>query len=124
MTSYRIRGPELATTPIIEWRSVLDGVTFRFRIEYQTRYDCWYIQLSAADGTVLVDGIRVTEGYPLFSAWSDVRFPAGTITCIDSRGQGAHPTRNDWRERHYLRYDAFEEVVESNDLTVEFPPAL
>ena len=122
MTSYRIRGPELATTPIIEWRSVLDGVTFRFRIEYRERYDCWDIQLSAADGTILVDGIRVTEGFPLFSHWSDIRFPRGTITCVDTRGLGAHPTRNDWRERHFLRYDAHETTTVDNGLRTEITP--
>lgn len=117
MSAWRLRGPEASQQPVISWRSRLEGVTYRFKISYRQRYDCWDLEIATASGEVLIDGIRVTEGFPLLAAWSDIRLPPGTLTCIDSQGLGAHPTRNDWRERHYFRYDDFVAIVVNNELS-------
>lgn len=125
MSAWRLRGPELSRAPVINWRSRLEGVTYRFKMSYRERYDCWDLQVATATGEVVIDGIRVTEGFPLLDAWSDIRLPPGKLTCVDSQGLGAHPTRNDWRERHYLRYDDFVLDVVDNELSstpTEGPP--
>jgi hypothetical protein len=121
MSSWRLRGPELSTAPVISWRSRLEGVTYRFKVSYRKRYDCWDLQVATSTGEVVIDGIRVTEGFPLLGAWIDARLPPGVLTCIDSQNLGAHPTRNDWRERHYFRYDDAILVAEDNELSIAMP---
>ena len=121
MSAWRLKGPEQSLAPVIAWRSRLEGVIYRFKLSYRKRYDCWDMQVATATGEVVIDGIRVTEGYPLLAAWTDSRLPPGILTCIDSQGLGAHPTRNDWRERHYLHYD--DAVFMSEDTELSIVPA-
>lgn len=118
MSAWKIRGPELSQAPVIAWASRLDGVVYRFKISYRERYDCWDLQVATATGEVVIDGVRVTEGIPLLENWTNSRLPPGKITCIDSKGLGAHPTRDDWRERHYLRYDDYGAVIVDDDLSI------
>lgn len=121
MSAWRVRGPEVSLAPVIDWRSRLDGVVYRFRLAYRERYDCWDLQVATATGEIVINGRRVTEGESLFAAWSDIRLPPGTLTCVDSQSLGAHPTRDDWRERHYLRYDDFALTEIDNELAVILP---
>jgi hypothetical protein len=118
MSAWRLKGPELSRAPVIAWRSRLDGVVYRFVLSYRKRYDCWDLQVATATGEIVVDGIRVTEGYPLLAAWTDARLPPGTLACVDSQGLGADPTRDDWRERHFLRYDDFSATNEDAELSI------
>lgn len=118
MSAWRLKGPELSRAPVIAWRSRLEGVVYRFVLSYRKRYDCWDLQVATATGEIVVDGIRVTEGYPLLAAWTDARLPPGTLTCVDSQGLGADPTRDDWRERHFLRYDDFSATTEDSELSI------
>lgn len=116
MSAWKLRGPEVSSKPVIGWLSRLEGVVYRFRLFYRERFDCWDLQVGTSTGEIVIDGIRVTEGYPLLSTWTDARLPPGVLTCVDSRGLGQDPTRNDWRERHYLRYDDYVKVIVDNEL--------
>ncbi len=118
MSSWKASGPEKSDAPVISWRSRLDGVVYRFKLSYRERYDCWDLQVATSTGEVVIDGIRVTEGVPLLDTWMDSRLPPGDLTCIDSQNLGAHPTRNDWKERHYLRYDDYQVIIVDNELSV------
>lgn len=119
MSAWRLRGPELSTSPVVAWRSTLEGGVYRFRLAYRERHDCWDLQVATATGEVIVDGIRVSEGYPLLAAWSDIRLPPGELVCVDGQGLGAHPTRNDWRSRHFLKYIDHEPDTSDNGLSAE-----
>lgn len=116
---YKVHGPELTTDPVISWRSRMEGKTYRFKLSYRDRHDCWDLQIATSAGEVVIDGIRVSEGFDLLYSWTDSRLPPGKLVCVDTQGKGAHPTRNDWRERHYLRYETAEDVEEvDNELSV------
>jgi len=124
--TVQVNGPQLSTSIDIRWRSILDGVRYAFRLKYRERYDCWDIQIATSQGEIVIDGIRVTEGNDMLCAWTDPRLPPGQLICVDTLGLGAHPTRNDWIERHILTYTSPSGEVESDDLsaTLEVPPPL
>jgi len=116
MSTVQVNGPQKSQSIDISWRSVLDGVVYRFRLKYRERYDCWDMQIAESDGSVIIDGIRVTEGIDLLYPYSDPRLPPGELICVDTKGLGAAPTRRDWRERHILKYIESIEIVVDNEL--------
>lgn len=116
MSAWKLSGPELSRTPVINWRSRLEGVTYRFRLSYRERYDCWDLQIATSSGEVVIDGMRVTEGDDILATWTDARLPPGSLRCVDSQNLGQHPTRNDWRERHFFRYDDYAAPDDDNEL--------
>lgn len=116
MSTVQVNGPQKSQSIDISWRSVLDGVMYRFRLKYRERYDCWDLQIAESDGSIVIDGIRVTEGIDLLYPYSDHRLPPGELICVDTKGLGASPTRRDWRERHILKYNEFVEVLVDNEL--------
>lgn len=125
MSTVQVNGPQLSSSIDIRWRSILDGVRYAFRLKYRERYDCWDIQIATSQGEVVIDGIRVTEGNDMLAAWTDPRLPPGQLACVDTRGLGEHPTRNDWRGRHILTYTSPSTEVEDNELSsaLEDPPS-
>jgi hypothetical protein len=118
MTTFRVHGPDRSDAPVILWRSVMDGGTYQFMLSYLERWDAWHLQIALTDGTVLLDGERVTEGVDILAAYTDSRLPPGELRCVDTRGLGANPTRRDWRERHLLTYTAASTTVVDNNLRV------
>jgi hypothetical protein len=116
MSTVQVNGPQKSQSIDISWRSVLDGVVYRFRLKYRERYDCWDLQIAESDGSIIIDGIRVTEGIDLLYPYSDPRLPPGELICVDTQGLGAAPTRRDWRERHILKYNEFVEIIVDNEL--------
>jgi hypothetical protein len=116
MSTVQVNGPQKSQSIDISWRSVLDGVMYRFRLKYRERYDCWDLQIAESDGSIIIDGIRVTEGIDLLYPYSDPRLPPGELICVDTKGLGAAPTRRDWRERHILKYIESIEIVVDNEL--------
>lgn len=121
MSTVQVNGPQLSTSIDIRWRSVLEGVKYGFRLKYRERYDCWDLQILTAQGEIVIDGIRVTEGYDMLNAFTDTRLPPGQLICKDTRGLGEHPTRNDWRDRHILTYVERSTVVVDNLLSSSLP---
>lgn len=124
--TVQVNGPQRTTAIDIRWRSVLDGIVYRFRLKYRERYDCWDIGISTTDGTEIIAGIRVTEGNDMLAAYTDSNLPAGKLVCVDTQGLGATPTRSDWRERHILTYTSPSGEVVDNMLSSqvnEEPPA-
>lgn len=117
MSTVQVNGPQRSSSIDIRWRSILDGVRYAFRLKYRERYDCWDIQIATAQGEVVIDGIRVAEGNDMLAAWTDPRLPPGQLVCVDTRGLGEHPTRDDWRDRHILTYTSPSGVVEDNELS-------
>lgn len=117
MTVYKLHGPDRSASPDIAWANVLDGRVFRFRVRYIERYDAWDLSLSTASGDVVIDAIRVSEGTDLIGGITDPRLPGGSLMCIDGAGGGISPGRNDWRERHYLRYEPASTAAVDNELT-------
>jgi hypothetical protein len=119
MSTVQINGPQRSRSIDISWRCVLDSVVYRFRLKYRVRYDCWDMQISQSDGTVVLDGFRVTEGNDMLAPYTDTRLPAGQLICVDTQGLGTTPTRNDWIERHVLTYTSPVAVDFDNDLRSE-----
>lgn len=114
--TLQVHGPDLSLAPVIDWKSRLDGVTYAFRLAYRERFDCWDIRISTNTGEIVIDGMRVTEGIDMLEPFVDRRLPPGKLICVDRKGEGAHPRRNDWRERHILTYEPFVEEEVDNEL--------
>ena len=119
MTTFRVHGPDRSDAPVIRWRSVMDGRAFQFMLSYLDRWNAWQLQVALTDGTILLDGERVTEGVDMLAPYVDGRLPPGELRCIDTLGLGAHPGRNDWRERHLLTYTTATVTVIDNELSAE-----
>jgi len=125
VTAFRLHGPDRSTAPAIRWKSVLEGSTYQFLLTYLDRYDAWQLQIALTDGTIILDGERVTEGVDILAPYVDARLPPGELRCVDTLGLGADPTRLDWRERHILTYTTVADVVTDNQLRAVYwsPPA-
>lgn len=116
---YRVKGPELSSAAVILWKSRLDGVTYNFKLTYAERYDAWYIDIGTASGEWILQGFRVVEGTNLLQAFTSEKLPTGALRCIDTQGQGANPTRDDWKERHLLTYEPKVVAEEDDGITAQ-----
>lgn len=89
----------------MRWRVKLSSSIFTIALDYQTRYDRWMLSIIDSNGETVIGGIRVVADVNLLNGITDARLMSGAITCVDSFGKGASPTRWSWRERHYLMFD-------------------
>ena len=113
MSRYQISGPETSSGIDTSWSSVIAGVRYKFRLKYRQRFDSWTLAIADAKGSPIIDGMSVVEGVDMLEPFTDVALPPGSITCVDTRGLGAAPTRYDWKDRHILVYE--DPTIEDED---------
>lgn len=70
----------------------LDGIPYRVTFRLSEREACYYIDLSLADGTLLVAGKKLVCSV---SIWANQRYnlnvPQGHVMCVPSTGQSDEP---------------------------------
>lgn len=75
----------------------LSGVDCILALDYQERTGRWRLSLSLADGTPLVQGVKVTRGTDLLAPCKAVGRPLGKLAAIPRNARHRQaPTWGDW----------------------------
>lgn len=83
----------------------MDGAFFGLSTRWNSRAQSWYIDLSDADGNVLVGGVRLVTGVPLLNRFgARGNFPAGALVAVDTSGEGLPASYTDLGTRVRLFY--------------------
>ena len=69
--------------PAFKETVVLDGETFIFSFQYNTRGDYWTMDISDKNQVLLMAGLKVVLGYELIQRYGTREQPAGEIYPID-----------------------------------------
>lgn len=96
--------PVRSDTPAYQFRTDLNGSEYVFDFSFNARDDHWYFDLSDADLSPIVQGVRVVCNWPLLFYVTDPRCPYGEIYAIDTTGQDQDPGRDDLGARVVMTY--------------------
>lgn len=87
-----------------ELQSQLDGITFTFRLYWNTREEAWYLDVQAEDGTPILSSMKVVVMSPLGRRSTDSRRPAGLLLAYDTSGLQKDPGKTDLGDRVIVTY--------------------
>lgn len=77
----------------------LDGVFYRFRLAWNTRFEYWSIGIRDDSGTPLLDGLRITLGVNMLRQFVGAMYPPGWLVAVDTSGSSTPPGRYDLYNR-------------------------
>ncbi len=70
--------------PLYTFSTSLEGVDYRFKLDYSQRADRWYLSIFDAEGDPIRQGIKLSTGAQLLRLCaSDARCPSGQIVVFD-----------------------------------------
>jgi hypothetical protein len=69
----------------------LEGETYQFEFQYNSREGFWYFNLLDVDGNQLRSGIKIVVNWPLLIRDRSLSAPAGDLMCLDTRSQPQDP---------------------------------
>lgn len=97
--------------PHYEQVTALDGRTYRFRFDFNSRAGRWSLTVLSDSGAVLAAGVALVEGSPLLRYHSPRPLPPGRLFVLDGRGLGAVPGLSDLGARCPFVYADASEVA-------------
>lgn len=80
---------------------------FTFEVNYNERFDFFTLDLMK-DDQVLVQGVKLVYGVPVFSGIEDHRFPVPLIVPIDEAGKETAVTWENFGDTVFLAYGEWE----------------
>lgn len=89
----------------------LEGVEYRFLVRWNDRDSGWYMDLSAADGTLLLAGKKLVLGLPLLFRHRLVDGPPGELMAMDTTNSGVEAGLEDLGTRVQLYYLTSDEIA-------------
>lgn len=92
----------------LSYTLTLDGVDYVLAFEWCARAGLWHLDMSAADGTPLLQGRPLVVDWPLlWQVHGNPALPAGELVAEDMQGLGVNPGRvglgTRWRVLYYER---------------------
>ena len=90
----------------------LDGSTYTLEVRWNERASGYFLNISEAEGTRLLSGIRLVIDWPLLLRWRDERLPAGQFLLVDTSGKKQEPGLAELGARVQLLYVTAAEVRE------------
>ncbi len=102
-------------SPKQAFTTTLGGLSFRFRVHWNTVMGAWYLDAAKADGTKLLTGQRLVVNWPIhIGSPDDDGFPTDAfLMVVDQNGTNAEAVRDSWGSTHHLLY-----VTEAEAATV------
>jgi hypothetical protein len=79
-------------TPHQTFDLAIDGVLYRWGLDYYDRPGSWYLTLADSDGVAIITGFKLSPGWNPLRHFVDVRLPAGALyflSTIDPAGRQA-----------------------------------
>lgn len=107
-----LRTPANTARAVIEWRSLLEGRRYNFRMDWTQRGAFWTLNLldislvAMQKGTRMVSGLCLTEPFRHLSDW-----PPGQIFVEDGEGTFLEPGRRSFLGTHTLVYRPLDVVA-------------
>lgn len=101
----------LLNKPLYEFIVDLDGTDYQITVRYNTREDCYFIDIS--DATTLdqlLSGVRCVVGVPLLQYSKDVRLPRGQLLFLDTQREDKDPALGELGTRCVLIYASESEL--------------
>ena len=92
---------------LLNWRQVveLDGISFALGFIINRRDGFWRMSIDL-NGTTLLSSVKLVQAADLLVANKhDLRLPQGILRMVDSDGQNAEATENNFGDRVVLVYD-------------------
>jgi hypothetical protein len=102
--------PITTQLPDFEIRVAIEEVEYLCRYRWNTRAGAWFLDLSDADGVLLVGGRRLSIGYSLFEQFKHLDVPPGLVMPIDTTERDIDPTLEDFGVRVLQYYVTAAEV--------------
>lgn len=75
------------TIPRQSLRVTLDSKDYVLTVRYNTRTDSYWLDLTLADGTAVIQGVHVVANWPLLRNRTGRNFPPGDLLCISDTGE-------------------------------------
>lgn len=82
----------------------LEGRTYVFIFELNSRDGYWYMDVQDADGVAIRSGVRLVLGASYLRLMRDERAPPGVLASIDTTGAGLEAGEKNLGERVLLLY--------------------
>lgn len=89
--------------PFLVQRTVLDGVKYVVRLEWNMRSG-WYLGLSDALGNVIFHPKKLVADWDILNSVTDARRPPGKLALVDLSGKGVEPTFDGLGSTHKIVY--------------------
>ncbi len=92
---------------LLNWRQVveLDGVAYGLGFNINRRDGFWRMSIDL-DAVILLSSVKLVQAADLLVANKhDLRLPQGTLRMVDSDGQNAEATEDNFGDRVVLVYD-------------------
>lgn len=97
--------PKQSLRASIEWRSLLEGRRFNFKMEWTSRLGFWTLDILDVSRNDLVLGLRMVNGMDLIAPFSHLEaFPSGQLFVEDGGGLYREPGRTSFASSHHLIY--------------------
>lgn len=84
--------------PFYVQRTDLEGREYVLQFDYSTRENCWYMQVSASDGTVLAAGVKLVCSWPLLYRYTSTLLPPGKMFVMPVTTDDSPPGLDDLAE--------------------------
>lgn len=94
--------PTTADELLYEQVTPLDGADYRLTFAFNLREGRWYLDLSDADGVLIVASLVLVINRDLLRRVQDERRPPGKLFCVDLTGQGKDPDQSAAPVLYYL----------------------
>lgn len=78
--------PADTTQTNYEFEAELDGISFRFRLKFNSRDETWVMSLHDAADAPLRSGVRVVSDWPLLKTLQNEGRPEGQVITVDLSG--------------------------------------
>lgn len=82
----------------------LDGRTYNFQVQWNTRCQKWSLIIRNDQQNVLIGAIPLVVNSDLLGRFKNESFPPGILTLFDSSGNNAEPSKADLGVRCVLLY--------------------
>jgi hypothetical protein len=79
----------------------LDGISYRFRFNYNLRMDSWVMDIGEE-----LQGVRIVGGIDLIGQFHHLDVPPGEIRTLDLDGLDRDPNKTTFGDRVILVYDS------------------
>lgn len=90
--------------PHFNFVTELDQVSYGFTFRWNTRDECWRLDLADGNGDPIVSGRKVLINQSLLQGAGGDRLPPGKLIAFDTGGQNLNPGFEDLGRRVVLTY--------------------
>ena len=90
--------------PAYDIQTELDGVLYTLGFSFNARANYWVMDISDANGTPILMGLRVISGWLLSDRFVMENLPPGDFFVFDTSGKNADPTQDDFGTTKLLMY--------------------